>query len=679
MLPWTRNDLIWHLQNEAAPVEQRSAIAQRLRNCRHPRVEAALLNVLAGAWAVRRAAAESLLAQGWQPASKTEQAKVAVSLSRWDEVVSLGSSAVDPLIDALRSWEKLHDRDSPVDAMLSTLGVLKDPRSVDILVDISRKAADEALVQLGPQALDGLIRILKADKKWLRSKAARALGRIKNDRAAQALIESLDASGAMSDNNYELIEVVVEALGCQKDSRALPSLVRTLQASKYGNVTKAATQALVAIGDPTALKHLLGSKHMGTVAIGIGTNAVPALLQLAKAEHAGKARNDLVKALKELGWEPNSVEERVMYNLSIDGIKQWDNLGQDVIEELIRTYDTSEVEAQARVVRALGRLHADRAVDWLLQLLGRAPREIRVTVLIALGSIGGDRAHEALACVLRSDSDAGLRREAAGALKAIPLPAVQSALIGALSDTDYYVRRYALMGLIANDFSFEALVGALRNDSSSELRALSARIIGTFPLPKAKSALSAALLDSDAEVRYEAARLLSSFEPPESARAMDTLISLVTDDPNPMDEGHGTRKRVGPAAADLLGTIGNQRAVDSLRAAMASKNLELRLASAASLVMLGANDAISVLIDLLSHYEIAPSAAYRLHNVLETASSRFSIEQLHGLLDPHLNVLDYTDTGDWDTDSGMRIRESTPNPNFERVKVMAALELHHRK
>jgi HEAT repeat protein len=242
--------------------------------------------------------------------------KLAAALKRpgnspetYSAVIELGrvgqGKAVDLLIKALAR------RDGVSRSAARELGRLRDPRAITPLAslledrEVSQSAA-EALVQLGPPALDGLVPILKTGSPAARHLAATALGDIGERHAVEPLIETL-----AHDDDYTVRTAAAVALGQVKDQRAVWVLVATLKLrdevspdrqKALKDLQTAAQVALHKIGDPLATR---ASSNVLTTA----AQAVERLEQAAKdaelhprliGDLALLSEPDLVGVLKEL-------------------------------------------------------------------------------------------------------------------------------------------------------------------------------------------------------------------------------------------------------------------------------------------------------------------------------------------------------------------------------------------
>ncbi|MFM0224251.1 HEAT repeat domain-containing protein [Paraburkholderia dipogonis] len=91
-------------------------------------------------------------------------------------------------------------------------------------------------------------------------------------------------------------------------------------------------------------------------------------------------------------------------------------------------------------------------------------------------------------------------------------------LLPRLTSTDAAVRRIALLALadLEDETVLEPIVAALRHDTSSEVRAQAAQVLGAWERADAVEVLCAALMDPVDEVREAAAQSLSGLKDPQS-------------------------------------------------------------------------------------------------------------------------------------------------------------------
>lgn len=145
-------------------------------------------------------------------------------------LVKIGKPAVNPLTQALKK--------------------------TDILDTYMRKQAEEVLRKIRARTVEtrAYVRELKNEDKLVRRKAAEALGKLGDSKAAEPLIQ------ALKDEDWRVREKVVEALGKIKDPRAVEPLTQALKDEK-AIVRQRAASALGNTGDERALEALTQAKE----------------------------------------------------------------------------------------------------------------------------------------------------------------------------------------------------------------------------------------------------------------------------------------------------------------------------------------------------------------------------------------------------------------------------------
>jgi HEAT repeat protein len=167
---------------------------------------------------VREAASAALNALKFAPANTEERAAVAVLKGDFEAAVREGTSAVQALAPALASKDTSRRKFAA-----EALGRLRAVDAVEPLLRALRdhdpavqEAAVEALVRIGPAALDGLTGMLSHHDPTVQVLAARALGRLGDPRSAGALLDVIEQNQVISNQYPELLDVVraaAEALG----------------------------------------------------------------------------------------------------------------------------------------------------------------------------------------------------------------------------------------------------------------------------------------------------------------------------------------------------------------------------------------------------------------------------------------------------------------------------------
>jgi HEAT repeat protein len=177
-------------------------------------------------WVVRREAAITLGEMGDERC--VEPLAAALRDGDWqvrevaiDGIGQIGSPAVDVLLKLLRDWDV---RKSAIMA----LGKIRDERVLEPLMQQLRndefmEDATDALVNLGEPALPGLIKALKDKEELVRKQAVIALGRIKSPEAIDPLIEMLQNKDWFT---RLTAAAALEAIGDERGREAIKPLLK---------------------------------------------------------------------------------------------------------------------------------------------------------------------------------------------------------------------------------------------------------------------------------------------------------------------------------------------------------------------------------------------------------------------------------------------------------------------
>lgn len=177
-------------------------------------------------WVVRREAAITLGEMGDERcveplASALRDGDWQVREVAIEGIGQIGSPAVDVLLKLLRDWDV---RKSAIMA----LGKIRDERVLEPLMQQLRndefmEDATDALVNLGEPALPGLIKALKDKEELVRKQAVIALGRIKSPEAIDPLIEMLQNKDWFT---RLTAAAALEAIGDERGREAIKPLLK---------------------------------------------------------------------------------------------------------------------------------------------------------------------------------------------------------------------------------------------------------------------------------------------------------------------------------------------------------------------------------------------------------------------------------------------------------------------
>lgn len=404
------------------------------------------------------------------------------------------------------------------------------------------KAAAVALQMIDPDWADSvlvkasipdLLEKLQSETWFIRQRAAWALGMSREVSVAPALLGLLDDSEELV---QKAARRALERTG-RKPLAQGDHLKDTDCVEQWVAVTAAdrsAVDGLLALLESTSG----GAKKIAARALGrIGEErAIPGLRGMLQ-DASEDVRKVGAVALRSAGWEPASDEERA--GLAI-ACADW-----EAVEKL----------GSAAVTRLMGLLRRDR-------------RELRLRAATILGRIGDSRSVPDLIEALQ-DPDESVR---SGALKALEL----------LQWTPQTDREVTLLALVWQIWEGAASVGrgavaplldSLKN-RDARLRELAAKALGEIGDSRAAQPLAELLVDKNPRVLEAATEALVSIG------GHDTVIVLL---------GCATatapdlRRRV----ATLLGRLGSQESLDTLRDMLSDRNLTVRRAAADALKTLG--------------------------------------------------------------------------------------------
>ncbi len=291
-------------------------------------------------------------------------------------LISLGKSAVGPLLDALATDDEL------------------------VRVELFRDEVLRILRAIGPSDPDLLLAGLHHQKASVRAVCALVLGNVKDMRALPALAQVLEK------DEPQVRKAAARSLGNLasrglKDSRATVLLIAALRDQDPG-VRADAAYALGAMKDATAVEPLVASVRDQDP--GVRAQAAFALGVIKD----GKALEPLVMALKDENY-------RVRANAAgaLGVIKD-----SRAVPPLIGVLNDQDWYARQKAAHALGAIKDSRAVEPLISALRSKDHQTRLEAAKALGELEDARAVKPLTALLK-DENRKIRARAASALKKI--------------------------------------------------------------------------------------------------------------------------------------------------------------------------------------------------------------------------------------------------------------------
>ena len=517
-------------------------------------------------------------------------------------VRNLGESgnakAVSPLIAALNDAEPLVSSEA-LKALRNLLGTIVDVQATEALVAALKvsdfwvqSSATDLLVKIGVDAVEPLIAALIDDNPDFRNHAAQALGKIRDTRAVEPLIALLE------DKNMGYF--VEMALGDIGDKRAVEPLIAKLKRQNYGDPHT--FDELAKIGGPRVIEFLVRECAANALTKVDDKQAVVESLITALKDNSESVRAHAAEALGLIGDE-KAVESLI--SVLMDEryvVRRYAALALGAMGDrrigkaFIALLKTGKYVAEQCVERTLKEIEDNQNVESLIAalnieasntLLKSDDPNIRESTAEVLSEIREPRAAELLVTVL-NDSVYKVQRTAADSLAKIGNAAVEP-LIAALKDEGYKVRCYVVeaLGEIRDKRAVQPLITALK-DESSAVRREAAEALGRIGDEQAVEPLIAALKDEEYAVRKLAVvalgaigdtraceplnsgfehRRLSIEEVAEALSAIgcgQLLATLIAG----LKQDAWTQK----LAAQMLGKIGDERAVEPLIAALKEVN-----------------------------------------------------------------------------------------------------------
>lgn len=291
-------------------------------------------------------------------------------------LIEIGSAAVSPLAQALgeESWGAVH-------GAIYCLGEIGDVRAVQPLIETLDKDdvnvttdVGEVLLRFEEMALRPLIYALQQQGAAGRRGAAFILGSARDPLATPSLIE------ALNDADANVRAAAANALGQRKDARAIEPLI-ALQADEEPAVREAAMRALGEIGQALESPQIDRALVQGLYDRDWGTrqSAAEMLIRL-DSPYAESARWTLLCDLQQ-----QDVEVQLGAAWSLLPTK--DHQAVVTLEELLTAAD---VRVSSSAALALGEYEDRRAVPALTALLDHADEQVRHAAQAALRKLGAD-------------------------------------------------------------------------------------------------------------------------------------------------------------------------------------------------------------------------------------------------------------------------------------------------
>ncbi|MFX1255963.1 MAG: HEAT repeat domain-containing protein [Promethearchaeota archaeon] len=300
-----------------------------------------------------------------------------------EALVKLGSQAIELLLKALD-----HENSRIRQEIALIFTELQDSRAIEPLTRALedtdghvRFYAARALQKLGKaHGIEALINIALSDEnEYIRSSAVMDLAKIDDARCTETVFRALE------DKNKEVRRTAVTEIGGIGNSRAIKSLILALK-DQDAEVREEAIKELAELGDSSAIK--------------------PLIEVLEDPDYNN--RFYAAEALDRLEWNPETPRHHAQLNLARE---DWENIirlakmGNDsVVEILISALEDDNDEIRFKAASALGEINDASAKEPLILRLEDKTPFVRAGAAIALGKLGDPRAIEPLIKTLEKRS-----------------------------------------------------------------------------------------------------------------------------------------------------------------------------------------------------------------------------------------------------------------------------------
>ncbi|HOI13445.1 MAG TPA: HEAT repeat domain-containing protein [Methanoculleus sp.] len=283
-----------------------------------------------------------------------------------------GREQIDTLIGALK------DKEWNTQLGAATRLIMMGRPAVEGLIHALRNedpeiqaAAASVLGDMRETAVTPLMDALNDPDRFVRLVAARNLGKIGSKRAIEALIGSLH-----QEPDNEVRAAVAEALGYMGSKQAIEPLALALQ-DRNEAVKIAAARSLGYIGSLRAIEPLVLAlsdtddrvRYAALEALKDPGQAMRSRLVKALRTTDGEFRAGVAEALEAGGWEPETVEEQVLYLIARNRWAEVEQAGAEALPVLIGVLSDPSIEVRTNAVRAVARIGGEVAVAPLILAL----------------------------------------------------------------------------------------------------------------------------------------------------------------------------------------------------------------------------------------------------------------------------------------------------------------------
>ena len=530
-------------------------------------------------------------------------------------LLSAGPASVDPLVEAL-----IEARDEPY-VRENAMGILAGigTPSVNALIgvlkhkddDVRRRAA-WALRRIGDErAAFPLMALLKDRDREVRKEAILGLGTARSTDAVPVLLEHIPRA------DVEARRAIVWSLGEIGDPRAIEPL-RALLRDPDGALRRAAAESLSRIVErnPGYIDVLMDGTQSPDPLVRVESAAalgrsqdeatIDPLLSLTRDDHA-EVRYAAAKALGNLGdsratpalvdlLDDDREKVRMSAALALGDLRAIDS-----VPELVGRLSDPDGQVRMVTARALGEVGDTRAVSALIEALDDPDRKVRIEAIFALGKLQDPRGTEPLIALLVQE-ESRISREAVAALQEIlrEHPGNVDILVQLLDAADVSLRKRAMDALegITDPKIVEPLMQALQDKDPAMRRRATERLAETRDT-RAVDPLLARLYDRSPIVRVEIMRTLGEMG---DVRAVDPLLGVLRRTVRSFELEQNERdellRREAVAALEKIIDV-NSGDVEMLTSALGARDPAVRRKAISSLRRSYRPEAVDALIDAL--------------------------------------------------------------------------------
>lgn len=461
-----------------------------------------------------------------------------------EALVVLGSEATDYLIKTFKSSSG-DVRKFIIDILGSTGDLDALPLLLKALEDKEENVRTSAVEHLGniqknESVVNALIAILKSGDVWVAYHAADALGRIGDEKAVDALISVLPQKA--------LRKPVINALGQIADARSLTSIVpflkdesKTIREETVNAIKRFFQKGISEKTIVERIKSTFGNEAANILLPHIQSNKKEVRAAAILLMGLFKDKKAVAPLLE------MSAEEELYESI----IKALVFIGKSKPELLIPFFSVGDPYQRRVICEVAGRIGAIVFFKPLIGCLKDEDGHVRGKAAIALSNLNNPEAIKYIKPLLLDEHE-NIQEEAIKSLSKFKKWLNLNEIIMGLSDKNPTLRRNSamLLGFLGERSSLEALGRALK-DSSISVRRVVVEALGAVDGTNAVKFLLLALTDESPEVRRIAAIAIGRMRAKEG---IESLVLLLLD----------SDVQVRAAAAKGLGNIRNKKAIEPL-------------------------------------------------------------------------------------------------------------------